>query len=246
MDDQDNLYFSFEDEEEAEATPEAEESQNRSFLIGAIVLAAVFVLGICAVLIYFLVIQPQQQAQVSEIELTNAANMTLAAATQTAQVLTQMAPPAATEGPAETPAPPAEEATPTATSAVQVTVVEGTEEEVTPGTEIAEVTPGQATPTPLVAAGTGTPAAATLTPTVVTTSGIIEVTPLGGPSPTPIVGATGPAGGTTPGVGGPIQPSPVPTLPTTGFSSSAGLAGAGLLAMVLVVVAMVVRRLRLK
>jgi hypothetical protein len=251
MDENDNLFFSFEDEEEpGEATPEAEEGQNRSFLIGAIVLAAVFVLGICAVLIYFLVIQPQQQAASSDIELTNAYNMTMAAATQTAQVLTQAAP---TQAPEETEPPAAgtEEPTSTATSAVAVTVVgteEGTpsEEEGTPsGTEVAEVTPGEGTPTSLAPVTTGTPGTPTRTPTVVTTSGLIEVTPLGGPTPTRIAG--GGATGVTPtGVGGPLQPSPVSTLPTTGFSGGAGLAGAGLLAVVLVAVVVVVRRLRLK
>src|SRR5688572_28464080 len=86
MMDDDNLYFSFDDEPEADETPEAEEGQNRSFLVGIAVLAGVFVLGICAVLIYLFVLRPDG-TQVSDNELTNIANMTAFAITQTQQVL---------------------------------------------------------------------------------------------------------------------------------------------------------------
>jgi cytoskeletal protein RodZ len=233
--DDDNLYFSFDDEEE-DAAPEVEESQNRSFLIGAIALAAVFVLGICAVVIWAVVIQPRQGTQVSDIELTNAANMTLAAATQTSQFMTDTAPTVPPE-PVET-----QEPSPTATIEAPVVVTEESTAEATEetgaGTEVAEVTPaeGEASPTPLTAAET---------PTVVTTSGIIEVTPLGGPTPTRVSGSSG--GGVTPtGIGGPIGPTPVATLPTTGFSGGSGLAGIGLLALALVAVVVVARRIRLK
>ena len=102
MADNDNLYFSFDDEEDEDV--EAEESQNRAFLIGAIILAAVFVLGICAIVIFF-VIRPSNLlgggGGVSDIELTNSANMTLAAATQTAAFEAQQATEEVTEEPTE-------------------------------------------------------------------------------------------------------------------------------------------------
>lgn len=283
MNDDDNLYFSF-DDEQGEDEPAAEESQNRSFLIGALVLAAVFVLGICAVLIYLFVLQPQQAAETNDIALTNAYNMTMAAATQTALAGAGIP----TQEPVETtPAPGGEtggeeqpgDATATSTPEVGLTVeveegtgipspdvgvpegteegaegtaeattegtVEATEEATgepeTGGTAIAEVTQGPASPTPLRPA---------VSPTAVSTSGIIEVTPLGGPTPTQMAGAQqtpGTGGGqATQSAGGPIQPTAVGTLPTTGSTSTFGLFGAGLLAVALAAVVMIVRYMRLK
>jgi hypothetical protein len=146
------------------------------------------------------------------------------------------------------------------------------EEEGTPGAEEEEGTPGvEEEKTPGVEEEEGTPAAegeegeATLTPlvpadTLAPTSIIIEVTPLGGgrPTPTPIAVAEGEEGGAgggggatatpiTPAIGGPIEPTVSPTLPTTGLlDSGPGLAGVGILALALVGVAVIVRRLRLK
>ena len=58
---------------------EAEDGPNRAFLIGAIILAAVFVIGLCVAL-YLILGGPARQAadQAAAIEATNAANMTAA------------------------------------------------------------------------------------------------------------------------------------------------------------------------
>lgn len=272
MDDNDQLYVPiFDDDEDDEGTPEGDERQNSSFLIGAIVLAAVFVLGICAIVIYLAVIRPRQTgvADDDNIALTNQVNIQTATAFVEQQILTETAP---TPGGEQTTEPGgatggAEDASPTPTTGIDVTVIgtEETEEPDTPepggeGTEVAEVTPGTpgaggtGTPTPLAPAGTGTPATQTptLTPTR-GTSGIIEVTPLGGPTPTRIGGSPAPTavggtpgpGATATGVGGPVQPTAT-ALPDTGFEGGTGLAGAGVLAVLLVAVVVIVRRMRLK
>src|SRR5574341_151578 len=270
MDDNDQLYIPiFDDEEEGgdDTSPDREEGQNRSFLIGAIVLAAVFVLGICAIVIYLLVLRPQQTQQATDnsIELTNAVLIQTATAQVEAQLLTESAP---TTGPAATEEAQAteERPSPTPTSDIRVTVVgteetaepgAGTEEATREGTVIAEVTagPGTASATPLSRA-TGSPGAPTATATP-RESGIIQVTPLGGGQPTPTRVSQGtpgtPSGGTqaagaTPtrgGIGGPVQPTAVQTaLPETGFEGGTGLAGAGVLAVLLVAVVVIARRLR--
>ncbi|MEJ2149989.1 MAG: hypothetical protein P8Z40_10960 [Chloroflexota bacterium] len=163
-DDNDNLYFSFDDEEEEEGV-EAEESQNRAFLIGAIILAAVFVLGICAIVIFF-VIKPTNLlgggGGVSDIELTNAANMTLAAATQTAAFEAFQATETPTEAPTE--------------------VAEATEEVTAPSatpTSLIQVTPLTGTQTAQAEGGGGEA-------TAEGTSEIIVVTPLGGEEDRPL------------------------------------------------------------
>jgi hypothetical protein len=281
MMDDDNLYFSFDDEPEGgDDTPEAEEGQNRSFLVGIAVLAGVFVLGICAVLIYLFVLR-DQSPQVSENELTNAANMTAFAITQTQQVIDLTAgadgvtqEPVQTTAPGETELPGTEETQapgtePSATPEGNLTIPPGETEEVTgEPTEVAEVTQAGASATPITPAAPGgtTPTAiqpsnGTARPTVTPTSGIIEVTALGGSTPTQIAGGTtgGATGGTTgggsgttggsstgSGVGGPFQPTAAATLPTTGFKGGGALAGAGLLALALVAVVVVVRYIRLK
>jgi hypothetical protein len=234
-DDNDNLYFSFDDEEEEEGV-EAEESQNRAFLIGAIILAAVFVLGICAIVIFF-VIKPSNLlgggGGVSDIELTNSANLTLAAATQTAAFEAFQATETPTEAPTEVAEVTEEVTAPSATptSLIQVTPLTGTQ------TAQAEGGGGEAT-----AEGT---------------SEIIVVTPLGGeeeegtPTARP-TGVGGPIGATsefatpTPRSGGPIEPQAAATLPQTGFSGGVGFAGAGLLAVALVAVIVITRRIRMK
>src|SRR5574337_1123716 len=97
MDDKDSLYFSFDDQEEPEADQadaKEEEGSNRGFLIGAAALAAIFLIGICVIVLYLFVLRPQQTAQnqgPSANELTNNANMTLYAMTQTADFPTQSA-----------------------------------------------------------------------------------------------------------------------------------------------------------
>ncbi len=233
----DDLYFSFDDEEEGEpgaageGTPEAEESQNRTFLYATIGLGAIFVLGL--ILIAFLLLRgkPNQQAAASANEMTNQANQALFAATQTADFQTQSAPTPLppTDTPVPATVPPQPSATPT--SIVQVTAVtptpgETTVAEVTPGT------PGAETPTALVEV------------TAEPTSGLIEVTPLGGGGGPTAEGGTG----VPTGVGGPIGASvtPTETLPQTGFAGGVGLAGAGLAALALVAIVVITRRTRLK
>jgi hypothetical protein len=239
MDDKDDLYFSFDEEEEAGEEGEeikAAESKNRAFLIGAIALAAVFGIGICVVLV--LVLAPRLgllggggTPAVSENEIINMTNEALFAATQTASFQTQMAPTATPTEAATTPAP-VPSATPT--SGLAVTVATSP----TPaGPEVAQVTPAETEEE-------GVPPESTIP--MAPTSGLIEVTPLGGgvaATPTGIV-ASGSAQPT--GVGGPIQPTVEPTLPQTGFVGSVGLFGAGALAIILVAVVVIVRRLRLK
>lgn len=279
MEDDDNLYFNFDDDEADDDSPEAEEGQNRSFLIGAIVLGAVFVLGICAVVLFLIFGRQNEPPVVSDNALTNQAN--IAAATMTAQFMADQAATAAaggeptqdpgidiTEPPTEQPTEPGGEFGETPTpGGIGVTVTveaggteepteEGTTEATSEGTLVAEVTPivgtQDATPTPLQPAGSASP-------TPVSTSGIIQVTN-GGPTATPtLVGGgtdgTG-GGGATPtqigggtatgGSGGPIQPTAEATLPNTGFGATAGLASAGILAMALMVVVVVVRYMRMR
>ncbi len=262
MSDIDDLYVSFDDDEPEADDIQGDEGQNRTFLIGAIILAAVFVLGICAVVIY-LIFGRGQQGGVSQNEIINQTNEALFAASQTASFQTMVAVP--TETPEVTEAVTvAVEATETPTSMMALTPMDGTPGEVagTPGEGTGtpvDLTPGAETPTPLgteVAEVTGAPTAGAGTPTALVpaspsplpTSSIIEVTALpGGPTPTRIVSGEATA---TPvlGIGGAFTPTPLPgTLPTTGFvTNGAGVIGIGVLAVVLVAVVVVARRLRLR
>lgn len=244
MEDNDDLYFSFDDDEDvpadSDAVMEGEESQNRTFLIGAIILAAIFVIGIAFVVIMVFFPRGGGEPEVSANELTNQANMTLYAATQTAAYETQQAPPVVEETAEPTTEEVAEQPTltPTLEPATEEATAETTEEATAETT--AEVTEeatseGQGgggeveTPTPEV----------TATPTE-QTSGIIEVTPLG-------EGGETTAEATVEGQGGgQVEPTAEATLPDTGFSAGAGIAGAGVLALALVAVLVVVRRIRLK
>jgi hypothetical protein len=259
------------------------------------VLAAVFVLGICAVVGYLffgkqLTGQGTGGEQVSANQVTNEFLMTQAAFTQTAVFLTQSAP---TAIPTVTPT--TAKATTTPTSSIsQITPIGG--KTGTPGTQAAGTTGTPGTPSGPVeitvtkglsgaattpAPGTGTAlAGVTGTPgtpapppsgggTIIPTSSIIEVTPLGGgPTPTKNVSGVGGSptssiveiggsgtpggqgggsgGGTPTGQGGPIQPSITATLPQGGLAEGVGLASAGLLAMLLVVVVIIVRKIRLQ
>jgi hypothetical protein len=237
-----------------QGAPEADEPQNRTFLYVAIGLGALFVIGLCALAIFFgrPLLFPATPTQ-SANEMTNVA--AIATATQWA-VETQNAagqPPEETEPPTEetggetgggapTEEPPTETPTPGLDVTLEITpgeTEEPTAEGGTPGegTEVAEVTPGAATPTPLSPAVTNTPGGAR--PTATGTTGIIPVTQPGGQAATPTRVGGGP-GGTPTGSGGPVQP----TLPATGFSGGVGLFGAGFLGLALVAVLMIARRMR--
>lgn len=265
MKDDDSLYFSFDDQEEGEEEEDqaqVEEGQNKSFLYGIIALAAVFFLILCLGIGYIAFRQQlsgllggQGGGQVSANQMTNDFNMTAYAITQQAALQTQSAPtePSVIESPTL-------QASPTPTSGVEVTVI-GTEtaEGTVEGTQVAEITPGPGTPTVERTPGATTQATATtrvsglVTPTkIMPTSSIIEVTPIGGGGATPTkiisgIGGTAAPGGTpvATGVGGPIQPTVQATLPNTGFAGGAGLLGVGFLAIVLVAVVVIVRRVRL-
>ncbi len=260
MKDDDSLYFSFDDQEEGEEEEDqvqAEEGQNKSFLYGIIALAAVFFLILCLGVGYIF-LRPQlsgllggQPTQVSSNELTNQANMAAFALTQTAAFETQTAPTEPSTITSPTP-----RTSPTPTSGVAVTVIgTGTAEGAAEGTQVAEITPGAGTPTAEKTPGATsqtTPtvrASGLVTPTQIRpTSSIIEVTPLGGSGATPTRIVSGVGGTVSPaatGVGGPIQPTVQATLPNTGFAGSTGLLGAGFLAIVLVAVVVIARRIRL-
>jgi len=252
MEDNDDLYFSFDDDEDVPADPDAiiegEESQNRTFLIGAIILAAIFVIGIAVVAILVFFPRGGGEEQVSANELTNQANMTLYAATQTAAYETQQAPPpveeteepVVTEEMTEEPVA-SEEPTEEATEPPEETEEPEVTEEAT-SDEVAEVTPEATEEATEEATVDGQGGGQVATPTE-SVSGIIEVTPLGdgGEEATEEAEATVDGQG-----GGQIEPTAEATLPDTGFSAGAGLAGAGVLAFALVAVLVVVRRIRFK
>lgn len=233
---------------------EQEEGQNRTFIIGAIILGAVFVIGICVVVVVMLsrsgAIGGGQQADLSPNELTNQVQMTFAAETQTAVFESQQG---AAEEPVETEEAGAIEApvegAPTTDSAVTTPTQIPTADV---STEIAEVT---VVPETGGEGEAGEEGEATNTPE----SSIIEVTPLpvtpadsaieeeeeeGSGGGNTDVGGSG-AAITPTGSGGPV-PSGSETLPETGFGGGASLAGIGLMAVALVAVVVVVRRIRLK
>jgi len=219
-----DVAFGDEEEEEGEEDLVEERGPNRAFLIGAIALAAVFLVGLCAILA--LVFLPQltgrQAAEVSGIEQTNNYNMTMAAATATSALLTQQAPqaPPATETPLPEVA--VVEATATPTSEIITTPTgEGgpLEADTTPGA-------GEETLTPMLPGGTAT--------------SFIEE---GEATPTRVQIVIGEGTEEAPGLGG--LETVETALPSTGFSAEAGLVGAGVLALALVVVVVVARRLRL-
>ena len=210
--------FSEDDEEEEVAGVAGEQAQNRTFLIAAGILAAVFVLGlVAAVLIVLGGGDSEQEALIQTRVAENDANMTFAAQTQAAGLFT--ATPIATET-----------GIPTATATLApfatqtpVGVVTATEA-IAAVTEVAEVTLSETE----IAQGTSAPA--------------LEVTQLGGvePPPTRIVsGINGTDPGTTTG-GGVVATA----LPDTGFATDTPLATIGMLALTLVAVVFVARRLR--
>ena len=146
-----DVAFGDEEEEEGEEGLVEERGPNRAFLIGAIALAAVFLVGLCAIvgLVFLPQLTGRQAAEVSPIEQTNNFNMTMAAETATSALLTQQAPPAA-----ETTAPPEvapTEATITPTSGIIITTPTGEG-----GPQEAGATPEEETPTPRLPGGTAT------------------------------------------------------------------------------------------
>lgn len=226
------------DDEDFEPAVAAEQQQNRTFLIASAVLAGIFILGLCVAL--YLILGPGvpgAEGERAAIEQTNAAR--IAAATETA--LAALAPPTATppEEVAEGPTATSTEA-PTATPTPLLVATQT--EEPTSVEDLATLSDAQ------VAQGTTTPFA-TLEPSL-TPLATIEVTQIGGadtpaapglPTPTRIVSGVNGGTGST---GGAIVTATA--LPSTGIGIAGGVAGIGLLALVLVAVVFVARRLRLQ
>jgi hypothetical protein len=275
MDDNDDLIFSFEDEdddedmfpvEEDEAA--GEERSNRGFIIGIVVLAVLFLVGVAAI-VALVLSSRGGEPPISPNELTNQANMTLIAATQTAEFEAGAAEeegegelPAATapveeevteiaevtEEPTEeeggaveaiaTSTPPEEEMTEEATeeAMVEEEATEEPTEEMTEeataeeeATEVAEVTEE-----PTEEMTEETPA--------FTEEETAEAT-----AETEVAETEGEDGQ---GGGGPESVAEggeaAEALPQTGLATGVGLAGAGVLALVLIGVVIAVRRIRLK
>ena len=229
----DDFIPDFSEDEELEPGVVAEQTQNRTFLIAAGILAAVFVLGLLVAVLVILdgggagnEIEQTRQA----IEQANADNMTFAAQTEVAAQASPTSPATETNPPTET-----LELAITDTPTPVVAVTQATEPPAIMATlDETQVAEGTTTPFQMVA-----PA--------------LEVTQLGGtaaattapstsidPTPTRIVGGIngGSTGGST--TGGTVATA----LPDTGFATRTPLAAIGLLGMALVAVVFVARRLR--
>jgi hypothetical protein len=224
------------EEEEEESAPE--QSSNRTFLIVAIGLGGLFVVGmICIGLYLFLVAPRQQAASATQVAAINATNTQVAIdAALTANPITNTPVPSFTVPPTDTEAPlitdtpvippvggPTDTATVTNTSGPTLTPSR------TP--TAAQQQPGQSG-----GAGTGTP-------TRVAGIGGATVTPTFTRTPT----RTGTAATSTESIFGGGGQTPSPTaLPNTGFADEVGGPGLFIAAIVLVAVVFVVRRLRLQ
>lgn len=213
--------------EEAEGEPLPEEaSSNRTFIIIAIALGGMLVLGFVLIIVFAVFVRPgQQNAQSTRVASINATNSAIQATNSAidtqAAIPTNTPVPTATETPAptDTPAPTAtftETPVPVATTEAAVTETPGT-----PGTPV-----------------TGTPGVP---------GGGQAVTP----SPTRLGGAT-PTRTTTPLVGAltrtlaPGQLTPTSTaLPATGFADESNVPALIVIAAGLVAVVIIARRLRL-
>lgn len=234
------------EEDDFDSDVGSEQSQNRTFLIGAGVLAAIFVLGLCVVL--FVVLRggggggdettAMTETAIAEVNLTN-----IAGATQTA--LAAQATP--------TPTLPDESGgltvSPTMTSGVPIETSTLTQTPILVATQTTEPEEILATLNETqIAEGTTTPfeTVAPSTPIVVTPldgGAAVTNTPIGLATPTRISGGVG-TGGTTGGTSG-GGGSSATALPNTGVGLGNGVAGVGLLALALVAVVVVARRLRL-
>ncbi len=244
MDDQGDLYFSFDDEEQdtgstpydtglsSPDSPKPKTPRNRTFLVAVIALALISLLGIGLLAAVYLA-NNGIGGRVSENELTNQANMTLFASTQTAEYENQLAateifvPEEEGEGEAE--------AEPTEATSDETPASDGTsqpENEDTSVTQVAQAPTG---------APTNTPSGSSI---------IIQVTPLGGNDPTEsaatMAAATLAIG--TPIVSGDSLPTlqPVSTLPQTGLFDTGNFGGIALLAVSLIGIIIIARRLRTK
>jgi len=213
--------------------PDGATPNNRTFIIAAVVMGALFIAGLLCIGVYAFVLGPQRaNAQATaNAEILAANATTLAQQTQLAAVTNTP-----TTAPSDTPTiaasdTPVIQPTNTATSPplptdtptiVPTTAVPPTE---TPTTE------GGASPTPTKLGEGGTVTGTVASPITGTVSA-----PGGSATPTPLVGGLT----RTPGAPTPTQ------LPGTGFADEAGVPQLVFLGLVLVAVVIVVRQLRLR
>jgi outer membrane biosynthesis protein TonB len=251
MDDNDDLIFSFEDEEDedmfAAEDEEAagEEQSNRGFIIGIVVLAVLFLVGVAAIVALVLSNRGGEPA-VSANELTNQANMTLIAATQTAEFEAGATEEEGAEGLPPATAPGEEEAATEVAEVTEAPTEEATEEVTEAPTE--EMTE-EATEAPTEEATAEAEATEVAEVTEeATAEEATEETPAfteegTEEAATEVAGVEGEDGQ---GGGGPeAVEEGAETLPETGLATGVGLAGAGVLALVLIGVVVAARRIRL-
>jgi cytoskeletal protein RodZ len=223
------------EEEEEESAPE--QSSNRTFLIVAIGLGGLFVVGmICIGLYIFLVAPRQQAAEATRVAAINATNTQVPIdAALTANPITN------TPVPSDTP-PPTDTQAPSITNTPVIAAGGTTDTATVTNTSGPTLTPSrtptaaQQQPGPSGGAGTGTPTRVS--------GGTTTVAGVSGATVTPTFTRT--ATGTT-ATGGGTGPDASPTaLPNTGFADEVGGPGLFIAAIVLVAVVFVVRRLRLQ
>jgi hypothetical protein len=210
-------------EETAGEGPPPEESQNRTFIILAIALGGMFLVGLICIGVYLLFIGPGQRANQAA---TNAAVMTANA--EVAMQMTQAAQPTST---------PTLDASATALAALSA----------------AQTQTAAVTPTQVVVIATDTPeASATPTNTLESQAQVTGSPSPIGPSPTPggptstrIPSATPLVGALGTGTSTPVRTATPTQLPGTGFADEAGVPALILAGFALIAVVVVARRLRL-
>lgn len=225
------------EEEEEESAPE--QSSNRTFLIVAIGLGGLFLVGmICIGLYIFLVAPRQQAAEATRVAAINATNTQVPIdAALTANPITNTPVPSDTTPPTDTQAP---SITDTPVIAVGGTTDTATVTNTSGPTFTPSRTPTAAQQQPGLSGGAGTG-----TPTRVT--GVDTVTPTPSRTPTQAGGTAGPTSATASGGGAGLElTATAAALPNTGFADEVGGPGLFIAAIVLVAVVFVVRRLRLQ
>ncbi|MEK7787247.1 MAG: hypothetical protein AAB658_17745, partial [Chloroflexota bacterium] len=223
------------EEEEEESAPE--QSSNRTFLIVAIGLGGLFVVGMICIGLYIWLVAPRQQAaNATQVASRNAANTQVAIdAALTANPITNTPVPSDTTPPTDTQAP---SITDTPVIAAGGTTDTATVTNTSGPTFTPSRTPTAAQQQPGLSGGAGTG-----TPTRVVGVGGATVTP----TFTRTATGTGTAATSTESSTGGGGQTPSPTaLPNTGFADEVGGPGLFIAAIVLVAVVFVVRRLRLQ
>lgn len=234
-----------------ESPPEG--GQSRTFIIVAAVLGGLMLLSFITLGLYAFVVRPAQRAQLlAGNETQTALNLATAdAATAVANRPTNtQAPPTDTPVPTDTEVPP----TDTPVVALTDTPTAPPSDTPPPTTEAASVTdtPTQTTDNstanaPVSGGETATPTKATLggaasaTPTKVTSGAAASATPTKASTRTNTPGAGGVATATPIAVGGLATPT---QLPNTGFADDVGVANLIIMALALIAIVVIARRLR--